>query len=53
MHAQVEDRRKEARSGGPPRDDVFSMIIRANEEDGGKYPLDDTEVVSRSFLDSI
>jgi len=47
MHAQIADRKVEARSGAPPRNDVFSILVRANEEDGGKYPLDDTELVSR------
>ena len=47
MHAQIADRKQEARSGAPSRNDVLSLLVRANE-DGGKYPLDDTELVSRS-----
>lgn len=47
MHAQIADRQREARSGAPPRNDVLSILVRANEEDGGKCSLDDTELVSR------
>ncbi|KIM86789.1 hypothetical protein PILCRDRAFT_64934 [Piloderma croceum F 1598] len=47
MHAQIADRKREARSGAPPRNDVFSILVRANEDDVSKYPLDDTELVSR------
>jgi cytochrome P450 len=46
MHSQVTDRKTEVRSGAPSRDDVFSMLVRANEEDGGKFPLSETELVS-------
>src|ERR1700728_1573573 len=47
MHNQTADRKMEVRSGAPLRHDVFSMLVRANEEDGGKLPLDDTELVSQ------
>jgi len=50
MHAQIADRKREARSGAPPRNDVFSILVRANEEDVSKYPLDDTELVGNVFL---
>lgn len=46
MREQVAERTMEVRSGAPPKDDVFSMLVRANEEDGGKFPLDDAELVS-------
>jgi cytochrome P450 len=46
MHAQVTDRKMQVRSGAPPRDDGFSILVRANEEDGGKLSLNDTELVS-------
>lgn len=50
MHAQIADRQREARSGAPPRNDVLSILVRANEEDGGKCSLDDTELVSRLYV---
>jgi hypothetical protein len=53
MHAQIADRKRETRSGAPPRDDVFSILVRANEEEDVKYPLDDTELVSRLQFDGI
>jgi hypothetical protein len=43
----------EVRSGAAPKDDVFGMLIRANEEDGGKFPLSDIELVSRSSSNSL
>lgn len=49
MHAQIADRKQEARSGAPSKNDVLSLLVRANE-DGGKYPLDDTELVGNVFL---
>lgn len=45
MRDQVADRKAEVRSGAAQKDNVFSMLVRANEEDGGKFPLDDSEVV--------
>lgn len=50
MHSQVTDRKTEVRSGAPSRDDVFSMLVRANEEDGGKFPLSETELIGNVFL---
>lgn len=46
MHAQIAERRMEVRSGSVQKDDVFSMLVRANEDDNGKFPLDDSELVS-------
>jgi cytochrome P450 len=47
IHAQVADHKMEVRSGASPRNDVLSMLVRANKEDGGKLSLNDTELVSR------
>jgi hypothetical protein len=49
MHEQVADRVMEVRSGALPKDDVFSMLVCANEADDNKLPLNDTELVSRSL----
>lgn len=45
MRTQVADRKAEVRSGATQRDDVFSMLVQANEDDV-KFPLDDGELVS-------
>jgi hypothetical protein len=50
MHSQTADCTVKVRSGASPKDDVFSMLIRANEEEGGKLLLDDSELVSRPSL---
>jgi hypothetical protein len=48
MHSQTADCTVKVRSGASPKDDIFSMQIRANE--GGKLFLDDSELVSRPSL---
>lgn len=50
MHNQIANRKMEVRSGAPPRHDVFSMLVHANEEEGGKLPLDDTELIGNVFI---
>jgi cytochrome P450 len=50
MHAQVAERRMEVRSGFVQKNDVFSMLVRANEDDNGKFPLDDSELIGNIFV---
>jgi cytochrome P450 len=51
MQTQVAERKAEL-SGrgldGPSKigDDAFSLLVKANEDEGGKFKLDDEEVVS-------
>lgn len=45
MKAHVQERKADVHSGATAKDDVFSMLVRANEEDGSKFPLDDSELV--------
>jgi len=50
IHAQVADHKMEVRSGASPRNDVLSMLVRANKEDGGKLSLNDTELIGNVFM---
>jgi len=46
MHEQVEKRRLEVREGTSRRDDVFTRLVQANEEEESKFRLTDDELVS-------
>lgn len=45
MQEQVEERRKEVRGGTSTRDDVFTRLVQANEDEESKYRLTDDELV--------
>ena len=48
MRMQIAERRSEIRSGSKTpgqRNDIFSMLVQANEEEAGKLRLDDQELV--------
>ncbi|KAI0061763.1 cytochrome P450 [Artomyces pyxidatus] len=49
MRSQVEERRAEIRGGAEVKSDVFSLLVRANEEEEGKLKLSDTEVIGNVF----
>ena len=49
MKDQVAERRTEFRgqTESSKRRDVFTMLVKANEDESGKYRLDDEELVCR------
>jgi cytochrome P450 len=49
MQEQIEERRKELRNGVSERDDVFTKLVQANEDEESRYKLADDELVS-SFI---
>ena len=56
MKAHVEERKAEIgsmtssdRNAGMIEADVFTMLVEANEDDGGKFKLDDGELVRQNF----
>ena len=56
MKARVEERKAEIgsmissnRNPGMIEADVFTMLVEANEDDGGKFKLDDGELVRQNF----
>jgi cytochrome P450 len=60
MKTQVRERKAEVgstipteRKAGTTQSDVFTMLVKANEDEGGKYKLDDDEVVRWTFLQSL
>ena len=52
MKTQVKKRRAEIGSIAPSdgKKDLFTMLVQANEDEGGKLKLDDEELVSPPFL---
>ncbi len=50
MQTQVEERRREVRDGTSQRDDVFTRLVRANEDEESKYRLSDEELVGNVFV---
>lgn len=54
MHSQVAERKADIRargSDGARRDnDAFTMLVQANEDEGGKFKLDDQELVRHSHF---
>ena len=52
MKDQVAERKADIRArGSAGAKDAFSMLVQASEDEGGKYQLDDTELVSMSIID--
>ena len=56
MKAQVEERKAEigsmissGRNAGMIEADTFTTLVEANEDDGGKFKLDDRELVRQTF----
>lgn len=54
MKAQVRDRKADVSSKTPgerkaAQTDIFTMLVEANEEEAGKFKLDDGELVSSSW----
>ena len=52
MHEQVAERKADINARGSDRpvteeSNVFSMLVRASEEEEGKFKLDDSELVCR------
>jgi len=45
MESQVAERKLELSAGTGARTDAFTMLVKANEDEGGKYKLDDNELV--------
>ena len=51
MKEQVAERKADIRArGSAGAKDAFSMLVQASEDEGGKYQLDDTELVCTLFL---
>jgi len=50
MQTQVEERRREVRDGTSHRDDVFTRLVRANEDEESKYRLSDEELIGNVFV---
>lgn len=47
MQEQVAERKADIRARGEAGgSDAFSMLVKASEDEGGKYKLDDTELAS-------
>ncbi|TFY70798.1 hypothetical protein EVG20_g2210 [Dentipellis fragilis] len=50
MNKQVAERKVEIRGGaGDERNDVFSLLVKATEDEGGKLVLDDNELIGNVF----
>ena len=49
MRSQIAEHKAEIASGSSNikegRKDVFTMLVRANEDEGGKFQLDDQELI--------
>ncbi|KXN80680.1 Cytochrome P450 4d8, partial [Leucoagaricus sp. SymC.cos] len=50
MHQQIEERRQEVRDGTIKRDDVFTRLVQANEDEESKYRLADDELIGNVFV---
>jgi len=54
MRTQVAERKTEIASGTSSitekRGDVFTLLVRANEEEGTKFQLDDQELIGNVFV---
>ena len=54
MHSQIAERKAEIASGSSGitecRNDAFTMLIKANEGEGGKFQLDDQELVGNVYI---
>ncbi|KAF9482311.1 cytochrome P450 [Pholiota conissans] len=51
MKAQVQERKAELSSGSDvPRTDAFSLLVKANEDEGGKFKLDDEELIGNVYI---
>ena len=53
MHEQVEKRRQEVREGTSLRNDVFTRLVQANEQEESKSRLTDDELVSGCSLECV
>ena len=54
MHSQVAERKAEIASGSSSvtegRNDVFTMLVKANEDEGGKFQLDEQELIGNMYI---
>ena len=51
MHSQVTERKAEiASSITEGRNDAFTMLIKANGDEGGKFQLDDQELIGNVYI---
>ena len=54
MHSQVTKRKAEIASGScdvtEGRNDVFTMLVKANEDEGGKFQLDKQELIGNMYI---
>jgi len=50
MKAHVHARKTSLHSGTTEARDAFSLMIKANEDEDVKYPLDDTELIGNVFV---
>ncbi|KAH7913523.1 cytochrome P450 [Hygrophoropsis aurantiaca] len=49
MHAQVQERKKALHSSATREKDVFSRLVEASEDEGGKMALKDDELIGNIF----
>ncbi|RDB29811.1 hypothetical protein Hypma_014185 [Hypsizygus marmoreus] len=53
MHAQIAERKAEIHDlvgGATSRTDAFTMLVKANEDESGKFKLDDQELIGNVFI---
>ncbi|KAJ6595776.1 cytochrome P450 [Mycena vulgaris] len=50
MQDQITERKAEVAAGGDIRPDAFTMLVKANQDESGKYQLDDQEIIGNVFL---
>ncbi|KAF5356947.1 hypothetical protein D9756_006377 [Leucocoprinus leucothites] len=50
MQEQVDERKKEIRNGTSQRDDVFTRLVQANEDEESKFRLGDDELIGNVFI---
>ncbi|KAJ7512690.1 cytochrome P450 [Mycena galericulata] len=50
MQQQVTERKAEVAAAGDTRADAFTMLVKANQDESGKYQLDDSELIGNIFL---
>ncbi|KAF7316337.1 hypothetical protein MIND_00152500 [Mycena indigotica] len=50
MHEQIAKRQEDVASGKELQSDAFTMLVKANQDEDGKYALDDDELIGNIFV---